>query len=209
MLLELNQKLTAAVEASIEMSDKVLPVLRWYNELLKVIKQVHAQHADDLCWMDIDLIFKAAGLPVPDRSVGDPKAMLKNCDRYVNGMCKGGTWKSYAQLEKELELKNVEIQELEKSHDGLLKLLYFSANSMEPIECGDLIVRRDVGQIGYDKRIGRLIRREQVDTFIVKYHVELHNYELDTWINPTLSKVVEAPEDWNEWVDSARKRHNV
>ena len=71
------------------------------DKLMNVIRDVHAQHADDLCWMDIDKIFAAAGLPVPDRSVGDQAAMLSNCHRFVYGMCKGGKWRSYDELEKE------------------------------------------------------------------------------------------------------------
>jgi hypothetical protein len=73
-----------------------------YTNLLAVIKDVHGQRADDLCWMDIDRIFTAAGLPVPDRSVGDKDAMLKNCERFVRDHCVGKvSWRSYAELEAE------------------------------------------------------------------------------------------------------------
>jgi hypothetical protein len=73
-----------------------------YTNLLAVIKDVHGQRADDLCWMDIDRIFTAAGLPVPDRSVGDKDAMLKNCERFVRDHCIGKvSWQSYADLEAE------------------------------------------------------------------------------------------------------------
>lgn len=73
------------------------------EHLLEVIKRVHDSHADDLCWMDIDLIFEAAGLPVPDRKVGDRFEMLRNCSRYIGGMCSdGGPWVSYTQLEGDL-----------------------------------------------------------------------------------------------------------
>lgn len=71
------------------------------ENLLAVIKDVHAQHADDLCWMDIDRIFAAAGLPVPDRRVGNKEAMKRNCDRFIDVMCRDGVWKSYAELEQE------------------------------------------------------------------------------------------------------------
>lgn len=75
-----------------------------YYALMTVIKEVHAQHADDNCWLDIDRIFHAAGLPIPDRRVGDKAAMLQNCERYIDIMCKeGGHWKSYAQIEQELQ----------------------------------------------------------------------------------------------------------
>jgi hypothetical protein len=86
-------------------------------ELLFVIARAHRQHADDLCWMDIDLIFAAAGLPVPDRKVGDKVAMLDNCRRYVHTMCAGGGWKTYEELEKEI----TRLQELARKQDDLLK----------------------------------------------------------------------------------------
>lgn len=73
------------------------------SNLIQVIKDVHKQHADDVCWMDIDRIFVAAGLPVPDRKVGDQEAMLKNCARFIPIMCQGGKWKSYVELEEEIE----------------------------------------------------------------------------------------------------------
>lgn len=48
--------------------------------------------------MDIDLIFKAAGLCVPDRKVGDKEAMKANCARYIDTMCGGGDWPTYQEL---------------------------------------------------------------------------------------------------------------
>lgn len=69
--------------------------------LRDVIFDVHEQHGDDLCFMSIDRIFAAVGLPVPDRKVGDKAAMLANCRRYIDVMCQGGQWKSYAELEEE------------------------------------------------------------------------------------------------------------
>lgn len=73
------------------------------EELLDVIREVHSQHADDLCLMpaDVNRIFEAAGLPPQDLRVGDKAAMLKNCERYVNRLQSGGPWKSYAELEAE------------------------------------------------------------------------------------------------------------
>lgn len=70
-----------------------------WNPLLDVILDVHSQRGDDVCWMDIDRIFLAAGLTVPDRAVGDKTAMKRNCDRFIDTMCSGGPWTSYAQLE--------------------------------------------------------------------------------------------------------------
>lgn len=71
--------------------------------LMAAITDVHGQRGDDLCWMDTDRIFAAAGLPVPDRRVGDKNAMLANCARYVETMCAGGGWRSYAELEADNE----------------------------------------------------------------------------------------------------------
>lgn len=82
------------------------------EQLLAVIHEVHGQHGDDLCWLDIDRIFAAAGLPVPDRRVGDQEAMLRNCRRFVTTMCQGGGWKSYEELE-------AEVKRLEAERDGL------------------------------------------------------------------------------------------
>lgn len=84
------------------------------DNLLSVIRKVHSQHADDLCWMDIDLIFKAAGMPVPDRKVGDKEAMKRNCARFVDTMCAGGDWKSYAELEEENRQLRNQIEALTK-----------------------------------------------------------------------------------------------
>lgn len=106
--------------------------------LLEVINDVHSQHADDLCWMDIDRIFIAAGLPVPDRSVGDKKAMLKNCDRFVNGMCKGGGgWKSYAELEQEIKILKKwkrEASLLLQQYDAIADLIGGPLGSSKPVE---------------------------------------------------------------------------
>lgn len=77
-------------------------VTNTHEALLAVIRDVHSQHADDLCWMDIDRIFAAAGLPVPDRRVGGKAAMLKNCERFIDGLCQGGGWKSYRELEAQV-----------------------------------------------------------------------------------------------------------
>lgn len=74
--------------------------------LLSAIKTVHAEHADDLCWMpaDVNRIFVAAGLPAQDLYVGDTEAMLSNCKRYVSCLQSGGPWKSYKDLEDENKL---------------------------------------------------------------------------------------------------------
>jgi len=90
---------TLAVEAARKIEELRLE----YSHLIGVIMDVHSQHADDLCWLDIDKIFVAAGLPVPDRKVGDKGVMLSNCKRYIDTLCAGGEWKSYADMEAELK----------------------------------------------------------------------------------------------------------
>lgn len=79
-----------------------------YDKLHTAVKYAHEQRADDKCWMDIDKIFEAAGLPIPDKGVGDKFQMIKNCVRFVDG-CETGNWKSYAELEKEIENLKKEI----------------------------------------------------------------------------------------------------
>lgn len=82
------------------------------ENLLAVIREVQGQRADDTCWLDIDRVFQAAGLPVPDRRVGDKAAMLNNCARYLEVLCEDGGWKSYAELEEELRQAGEEIERL-------------------------------------------------------------------------------------------------
>lgn len=74
------------------------------NKLLAAITEHHAQKADDRCVEDDDKLYAAAGLPPCDRRVGDKAAMLKNCERFINNRCEaGGPWKSYSELEAELQ----------------------------------------------------------------------------------------------------------
>ena len=72
--------------------------------LMMAIGKHHSQHADDLCWMDDDELYTAAGLPAREATVGDAKAMLRNYKRFIRQRCfAGGEWKSYAELEAEIE----------------------------------------------------------------------------------------------------------
>lgn len=88
------------------------------NKLLDVIRGVHADHGDDLCWMGADDINRAAGLPVPDRRVGDKVAMFKNCERFVTQLCSGGgPWPSYKDLEEENARLRDELSELKVQFD--------------------------------------------------------------------------------------------
>lgn len=70
--------------------------------LLSAIITHRDQKRDDMCWMDDDVLYTAAGLSPRDHTVGDQAAMLKNCERYIRTRCEGGNWKSYAELEVEL-----------------------------------------------------------------------------------------------------------
>ena len=74
-----------------------------FERVMAAIRSVHAEHADDLCWMpaDVNRIFEAAGLPPQDLRVGDRAAMRRNCDRYVDALYDGGPWRSYGELEAE------------------------------------------------------------------------------------------------------------
>lgn len=76
-----------------------LSALSVVKNLLSVIKDVHSQQGDDICWMDIDQIFVAAGLPVPDRKIGNPTLMHANCAVFIETMCSnGGPWRSYREI---------------------------------------------------------------------------------------------------------------
>lgn len=62
------------------------------------VREAHSQVADDRCWMDVSAVYAAAGLPPPDRRVGDKFEMIKNCVRFVEAHCEGGGWASYQEL---------------------------------------------------------------------------------------------------------------
>lgn len=84
------------------------------ERLEAAIKKHHAQKADDRCWMDDDVLYEAAGLPVVDRHVGDKAAMLANCERFLNNRCEGGRWPSYAELEKKINGLELHVEILKK-----------------------------------------------------------------------------------------------
>lgn len=81
------------------------------DNLLAVIRDVHSQPNDDLCWLDIDRIFAAAGLPVPDRC---NKAAMQRNERFIDVTCEGCSKKSYAELEAEIERLRREIAQLQR-----------------------------------------------------------------------------------------------
>lgn len=97
------------------------------DRLKDAIREVHSQHADDLCWMpsDVNKIFEAAGLPQQNLRVGDKSAMLRNCERYVGVLCDGGPWKSYMELEAENARLKGEVERLKeeaKTDDTAIKM---------------------------------------------------------------------------------------
>lgn len=109
-----------------------------YDDLEDVVRKIHAEHmrgTDDTCWLDIDRVFAALGLPAPERSVGSKTAMLENCTRFIGQLCTGRKdWPSYVDLEKR-------IKELEAENDllrrgiGARKLL---TQPLSPAESAEL-----------------------------------------------------------------------
>jgi hypothetical protein len=97
------------------------------DELRAAIQKHHDAHADDLCWLDDNALYEAAGLPQRDNSVGDPDAMLANCKRFIAQRCQaGGGWKSYAELESERD-------ELRASEQHSISMLLDAGYSRESI----------------------------------------------------------------------------
>ena len=78
-----------------------------------------SQKADDRCWMDDDLLYAAAGLPPVDRSVGDANAMLLNCKRFINQRCEERKWKTYAELEVDIEVLIAHLVTISDLLDGV------------------------------------------------------------------------------------------
>lgn len=116
--LQLRIRHGLSIEFPLQWIDTLITEL---DSIISVIKDIHSQHADDLCWMDIDRIFQAVNLLMPDRRVGDKAAMKRNCNRFIDVMCQGGEWKSYAELEREnAHLKNrIKHLERELEFEGL------------------------------------------------------------------------------------------
>jgi hypothetical protein len=73
------------------------------RRLRAAVHRHYDQHADDLCVFDDNELYAAFGLGPRVPTVGDPAAMLANCQRFIAQRCQpGGGWKSYAELEAEL-----------------------------------------------------------------------------------------------------------
>lgn len=113
--------------------------LRRLIHLETVIRDAHSQRADDCCWMDVDRIFAAIGLPVPDRRVGDKAAMLANCGRFLDVLCSSGHWPSYADLEREIEQMRTLNSRYREGLEQIAALPSTSVNSHEE-DAGDMAV---------------------------------------------------------------------
>lgn len=90
------------------------------KRLREAITYHHSQKGDDRCIEDDDLLYEAAGLPPVDRRVGDKRAMLKNCERFIDKRCESGGWKTYAELEKEV----ADLKKLQKETATMLEEAY-------------------------------------------------------------------------------------
>ena len=87
------------------------------RRLEDAIRLHRSQKADDRCIEDDDRLYEALGDGIKcDRRVGDRKAMLENCKRFIMQRCELGDaahWPTYAQLEAriaELEAANAQIK---------------------------------------------------------------------------------------------------
>lgn len=92
--------------------DRWFPITAEELARLKSAIAAHrAQKADDRCIEDDDRLYAAAGLPPCDRRVGSKEDMLKNCARFIERRCEAGGWKSYLELEAEIDALKNELSE--------------------------------------------------------------------------------------------------
>jgi hypothetical protein len=110
------------------------------DRLLGVIREVHSQRGDDICWMDTDKIFEVAGLPVPKREVGDRAQMLENCSRFIDQLCTvgRGNWPSYAELEQEAQSWKEKFEKHTEVVAQYMSALY--ATMVDPLADGEIKV---------------------------------------------------------------------
>lgn len=89
----------------------VIPKSYRIQELEAVIKRHRDQKADDRCIEDDDELYQILydGI-LCDRRVGSKEEMKKNCDRFIENRCEGGSWPSYADLEKEIVKLKYELE---------------------------------------------------------------------------------------------------
>jgi hypothetical protein len=94
-------------------TELVKPLQAAHDGMLEAIQYLHQQKGDDRCIFDDDKLYAAAGLPPPDRRIGDKAAMLENCKRYIDLRCESGGWPTYAQLEEERNALRAKVCELQ------------------------------------------------------------------------------------------------
>lgn len=92
------------------------PLYTYFEQLVVAVENHRSQKADDRCIEDDDRLYAALGDGIKcDRRVGSQCEMLENCKRFIANRTEGGTWKTYAELEREnAELKK-QVDEL-KNH---------------------------------------------------------------------------------------------
>jgi hypothetical protein len=70
-----------------------------FKRVLSAIKYHHGQKGGDRCFLDINRIYTAAGLPPGDFKVGNKFEMAKECLNFIDKDCiNGGFWTSNAEL---------------------------------------------------------------------------------------------------------------
>jgi hypothetical protein len=82
---------------------EVLSLKEKIKILHDAIKKHRDQKSDDRCWMDDQELYAVLNDGnLGDNHVGDIEQMRHNCNRFLENRCTGGKWKTYAELEKEL-----------------------------------------------------------------------------------------------------------
>lgn len=100
----------------IDVGEAFLEQCKRIEELENAIRNHRDQKADDRCWLDDQELYKVLNDGyLGDNTVGDKKAMLKNCERYLENRCSYGNWRTYAELEAE---NNRLREENERLHDS-------------------------------------------------------------------------------------------
>lgn len=76
------------------------------EQFRSAIKDHRDQYSDDRCWMDDQKLYRVLGDgDLGDNHIGDKRAMLENCKRFLDQRCaEGGPWATYAELEAALTL---------------------------------------------------------------------------------------------------------
>jgi hypothetical protein len=93
------------------------------NRLRDAIWNHRAQHGDDRCWLDDQVLYAALGDgDLGDNTVGDKQAMLKNCERYLEVRCKGGNWPTYAELEERVKKAESALAKINEIRDSIIGL---------------------------------------------------------------------------------------